>query len=201
MPLVGEWVRKGTLMRGARHCAAWILLPAWFLVSSLVSATLLARHVVPLPAGAVSDVRLAALRAEAGPGWLAVHVLYARCKCSEQIVHHLARRGPSADASEVVLWIGSQAALEAELEGARFSLVRVGAAELLHRFGIEAAPLLVILDPDDVARYTDRKQAYSVHDAELLREVISGAAPGALPLFGCAMSRRLREIIDPLRLF
>lgn len=196
---------KRTLGRGARRCAVWILLPAWFLVSSLVSVTLLARHVVPLPAGAASDVRLGALRAEVARGWLVVHVLYAKCKCSEQIVHHLARRGPSGDASEVVLWIGSQTALEAELEGAGFSLVRVVAQELLPRFGVEAAPLLVILDPDNVARYrggyTDRKQAYPVRDAELLREAMSGAAPVTLPLFGCAISQRLRELVDPLRIF
>ena len=189
---------------GARRGAVWILLPAWCVLSSLGSVTLLARHVVPLPAGAVSDVRLGALRAEP-TRWLMVHVLYARCRCSEQIVHHLARRGPSGDASEVVLWIGSRAALETELQGAGFSLLRVGAEELLPRFGVEAAPLLVILDPDNVARYrggyTDRKQAYPVRDTELLRDAMGGAAPVALPVFGCAISQRLRELIDPLRIF
>lgn len=205
MPGVRGWVSKGALRGGMRRCAVWILLPAWFLVSTLVSATLLARHLVPLPAGAVADTRLGALRADATRGWLVVHALYAGCKCSEQIVHHLAGRGPSGDANEVVLWIGSDSALEAELERARYSLVRVSAQELTPRFGIEAAPLLVILDPDDVARYrggyTDRKQAYPVRDIELLHDAMSGAAPVALPLFGCAISQGLRELIDPLRLF
>lgn len=205
MPGVRVWVSKGAVRGGIRRCAVWILLPAWFLASTLVSATLLARHLVPLPAGAAADMRLGALRADATRGWLVVHVLYAGCKCSQQIVHHLVGRSPSAEASEVVLWIGSDSKLEAELEGARFALVRVGAKELVPRFGVEAAPLLVILDPDDVERYrggyTDRKQAYPVRDEELLRDAMSGAAPVALPLFGCALSQRLRELIDPLRLF
>lgn len=205
MPRVREWLTNGTLRRSARRCAVWILLPAWFLMSSLVSASLLARHVVPLPRGAATDGRLGALRPVTARGWLVVHVLYASCKCSEQIVHDLARRGTGGDASEVVLWIGTEATLEAELEAAHFTLLRIGAEELLPRFGIEAAPLLLIVGPDDVPRYrggyTDRKQGYRVHDAELLREAMNGTAPVALPLFGCAVSQRLREIIDPLRLF
>jgi hypothetical protein len=204
MQLVPRLATEESSWCAVRRAALWIALPAWFLVTSLVSATLLARHSVPLPSGTASDARLATLRPEGTSGWLVVHVLYAKCACSVRIVRHLTERGPSQDARERVLWIGSEPALEGELERAGFSRTVATADELMPRFGIDAAPLLVILDPQNRPRYrggyTDRKQAYEVRDLELLREVMSDGAPSALPLFGCAVSQRLRELVDPFNL-
>lgn len=183
-----------------------LTLAAWFVASTLVSATLLARHLIPLPDGAALDPRLGALRpADAGSGWLLVHVLYAECPCSERIVHHLAQRGRIAGASEVVLWVGDAPALEAELVAAHFPIQRADAGDLRARFGIEAVPLLAILSPENVVRYRGgyaaRKQAYEIGDVASYERARSGLDQRPMPIFGCAISERLERILDPLQLF
>lgn len=172
----------------------------------LVGAVLLGRHVVALPKPPVDPVTtraFAALREDGDrASWLAVHVLYAGCRCSARVVEHLAQSGRSASVHEVVLWVGSDPQLEARMKTAGFRLLPIEPEALRQRFGVEAAPLLVVLDPNDRARYvggyTTRKQGPDIQDRKILSALLSGATPEENPVLGCAVSSRLQAALNPI---
>jgi hypothetical protein len=168
----------------------------------VVGAGLLARHVVALPAPN-QDPRLSRslreLRRAGTSGWLAVHVLYAECRCSQRIVAHLGSTQRPAGWQEVVLWVGETAPDPALVRG--FD-VRRSSPEQLAQLGVEAAPLLVVLAPSDVATYvggyTDRKQGPDIRDLQIFRDAERSSPFSALPVFGCAVSERLKSALAAL---
>jgi hypothetical protein len=189
-------------MRFARTFASarlgGITLAVWFAVMVALGAGLLARHAVALPAPAASPelgASMNALRRPENRGkWLAVHVLYAQCRCSQRIVEHLLETARPHDWSELVLWVGTPAppvALEQ-----RFDVRRIDAAQLA-RYGIESAPLLVAVGPDGRVRYaggyTERKQGPVIDDLRILQAARSTELIASLPVFGCAVSERLKR--------
>lgn len=168
----------------------------------LVGAGLLAKHVVALPAPSKDD-RLAhslgELRRAGSSRWLAVHVLYAECRCSQRLVAHLTSTARPRGWQEVVLWVGEAApdpALERKFD------VRRSSQEELARFGVESAPLLVALDPEGhasyVGGYTDRKQGPDIRDLRILADAEHRSTISALPIFGCAVSERLKRALAAL---
>jgi hypothetical protein len=62
--------------------------------------------------------------------------------------------------------------------------------------------MLIALDPEGRIRYaggyTERKQGPVIDDTRILSEVRLEAAPPSLPLFGCAVSDRLRRQLSLL---
>jgi hypothetical protein len=175
-------------------------LAVWFVVMVTIGAGLLAKHIVALPAPA-KDQKLAASldalrRPETRGAWLAVHVLYADCRCSQRIVDHLLTTERPHDWSEMVLWVGNQAPVSA-LEQ-HFDVRRVSMADLA-RFGIEAAPVLVAVDPAGHVRYaggySERKQGPVIDDLRILQATRDPDAVASLPVFGCAVSDRLKRQI------
>jgi hypothetical protein len=175
-------------------------LGVWFASMVVLGAGLLARHVVALPTPAPSALLAASidgLRTPATRGkWLAVHVLYAPCRCSQRIADHLLSTERPRDWSEVVLWVGASPTPPAGLEQ-RFDVRRIGTADL-SRYGLESAPMLVTVDPDGRIRYaggyTERKQGPVVDDLRIL-DASRGATSllAGLPIFGCAVSERLQR--------
>ncbi len=162
-----------------------------------MGASLLAKHVVALPVS-VAGVRLASsvhqLRAPQSAGkWLAVHVLYSECRCSQRVVAHLSSSVRPTGWDEEVLWVGP-GALDPVL-ASRFRVRRLSSVELAH-LGIDSAPLMIVASPDDEIRYaggySQRKQAPALDDLRILadsrRQVVA-----SLPVFGCAVSERLRR--------
>ena len=191
-------------------------LSAWFVGLLVVGATLLARHVLALPApSAASDGRLrhaiAALDASdprvggaTEPSWSAVHVLYASCRCSERIAEHLAASVRPARLRETVLFIGHDEALEGALTSHGFRVQELSEDALATAFGIDAAPLFVIENERAellyVGGYTERKQGLATRDLSIVRDLRAGLSVAPLPIFGCAVSRELREKTNPLAL-
>ena len=172
---------------------------AWFIGMLLLGAGLLSKHLVALPAPASTPVlgaALASLRTPRDRGrWMAVHVLYAECRCSQLIVEHLVQTDRPTDWSEIVLWVGA-APPDAALAQHGFDVRRLTRADL-STYGIEAAPLLVAVDPEDHARYsggyTDTKQGPVVDDLRILTGARATGGVLALPVFGCAVSDRLKQ--------
>ena len=158
---------------------------------------LLAKHVVafPEPRAAELTLGIAKLRAtREEQRWLTVHVLYSDCRCSRRIADHLVASERPADWSELVLWIGEDSPPK-EME-ARFDVRRLGSSDLA-RLGIEAAPSLVVVDPAGQVRYvggyTDRKQGPVAQDVRIMNAVRQSQVVASLPLFGCAVSDRLKN--------
>lgn len=179
----------------------------------------MAGHLVSLPAPSLSDgmtiERLESTLA-ARPGadrgrWSATHVLYQSCGCSGRVLAHLLDRRALPELFETVVYVRddgppgpSLAATQKQIEGAGFRFEPVTPRVLGERYQIESAPLLVIADPQDRVRYaagyTDRIGAKEIKDLAILDGVRDGRTVAALPVFGCAVSRRVQEAIDPLGL-
>ena len=187
-----------------------LLLAAWASALLLVGGTLMAGHWVTLPAPAVQDLALqAAVTASRRPDevgrWLALHVLYAECRCSQRIAAELlADHDRSPEVAERILLIGDSAPMVAAIQAAGLGLEILTPETLAERYTLTAAPLLVLADPDGqlwyTGGYTDRKQGPVRHDRQIIAAARAGAASPHLPLFGCAVSRSLPEALDPLGL-
>jgi hypothetical protein len=173
-----------------------LTLAMWFAVMVLLGAGLLARHAIALPAPSASPELAASMNALRRPEnrgkWLAVHVLYAQCRCSQRIARHLLETARPRDWSELVLWVGDPAPPPA-LEQ-RFDVRWIDAAQLA-RLGVESAPMLVAVGPEGQVRYaggyTDRKQGPVIDDLPILQAARTTDRIASLPVFGCAVSDRL----------
>jgi hypothetical protein len=174
----------------------------WFVAMTLVGSTLMARHLVPLPPP--EGARLSGLVRAQGR-WMAVHVLYSECRCSQRIADHLLESPRPGDVDEHVLLVadpGQGASMSEQLTRAGFRVSVVTSEQLAERYGIEAVPLFVVVGPDGAARYaggyTERKQGPAPRDLEILAAARAGRDLPELPTFGCAVSERLRRTLDPL---
>ena len=209
-------------MNGVRHLlASWPsvvrggALLLWGGALTIGCTIMMARHTIPLPAPELSDDRIAQAlsmhRERASSGWMMTHVLLSTCPCSQRITTHLLERGPGQGVEEHIVWIVEDAEVAerawaggfVERAGARgFHIHVVEHEQLRERYHIEAAPLLLIQDKNEKlfysGGYTSRKQGLLIEDQEIFEGIRARHGPHeALPLFGCAASRELRETIDP----
>jgi hypothetical protein len=183
----------------------------WAAVCVLLGTYLLASHLLTLPAPAPTDPVLhRGIAARRGihqlDRWLVLHVVFDQCGCSQRVLDHLlGNRRPSGIAERVVLVTddrAARAALIAAIPAHGFELDVVTPEQLIADYHIEAAPLLVIVDPGDSVRYvggyTPRKQASDVRDLAVIAAVQRGETVEPLPTFGCAIGRALNSRLDPL---
>jgi hypothetical protein len=171
----------------------------------VIGAGLLMKHAVamPQPKAALLIPAMAKLRApEEHDKWLAVHVLYSDCRCSQRVAEHLATSERPQGWSEIVLWVGDDAPPPGLAD--HFDLRHTTAAELAS-YGVEAAPSMILADPAGHIRYsggyTDRKQGPVIEDQRILRAVRHSENVATLPLFGCAVSARLKSDLSALPTF
>lgn len=134
------------------------------------------------------------------------HVLLKSCPCSRRIAEYLRSRQEILDVQEYIVLVGP------ESEAANFDwtfpnhfVVRTESAdEVSQKLGIESAPLFVVTNGDDKpvysGGYTDRKQGPQIQDTKIITAVLRGERPEPLPVLGCAISKKLKNVIDPLGL-
>lgn len=175
---------------------------------TVVGAYLLAGHVfampTPPPDAPALGSGLEGARPPGQKGWFALHVIYGECGCSRRIVEHLVARRPRADVGERIALVGNDPTLRAALTAAGYEVEGLEMDQLQERYGISAVPTLAVLGPDDTVRYvggyTRRKRGPAIADDEILDGLLAGDQPEQLPVFGCAISRELRNATDPLGL-
>jgi hypothetical protein len=185
-----------------------LILGGWLLVTSVGGATLLGRHLIPLPATAAAGPNMAALLALRGPDeadqLTAYHVLYAECRCSQRIAEHLVMRARPKGVVEHVLVVGREDALTRKLEASGYRVHPVAPADLLPTYGVEAAPLFVVASRTGTllyaGGYTARKQGFDVQDVTILRAALASRTTEPLPVYGCAVSERLAKSLNPVSL-
>jgi hypothetical protein len=184
----------------------WTPIALWFFGIVVLMAALAISHLFSLPRLARRDSRLAAGLAELLPsdrgGWASIHVLYTECRCSQRIFQHLRTSGRPRDLREIVLLVGDDRdAIGTPLARRGFEVVSIGAEKLDARFGIEGAPAFVLVDPARNVRYsggyTTRQQGPNIRDLAIVNEVRQGDEVADLPVFGCAISERLKAVFDP----
>ena len=172
---------------------------------------LLSAHLLTLPTPELTDLgpqrsAVAARRSTQQGQWLAVHILDQECKCSLRVLDHLlGERRPSGVVERIVL-IATEVSPDriSAIHARGFDLDIVTPEQLADRYRVQAAPLMIVLDPADAVRYvggyTPRKQADDVRDLAVIAALRRGDPVEPLPTFGCAVGRRLRTAIDPLGL-
>jgi hypothetical protein len=184
-------------------------LAAWVVACVVVGAYLLASHLLTLPTPAAADpVLRRAIAAQRHAGqrdrWLVLHVVFDDCGCSQRVLAHLLSTRRPAGVAERVVYVTEHPAEASTgaIPAHGFELEVVTPDQLAAEYHIEAAPLLVIVDPHDTVRYaggyTPRKQADDVRDLAVITAVLHGEAVESLPAFGCAVGRSLRSTLDPL---
>ncbi len=196
-------------LRDLRALAPRLAFWVWAPVTLILGAFLMAGHLLTLPKPAPTDPRLTAgMTASRIPGsegkWMAMHVLYAQCRCSQKVFAHLLERRAASSAFEKIVLVDGDDELRRQAEGHGFAFESLTSAELAERYHLEAAPVMVVSDPSNVVRYlggyTDRKQGVVIRDQSILRDLQGGKSVAALPLFGCAVSAELKASLDPLKL-
>lgn len=197
--------RRAALRTALLRSAFW----SWAVLSFVLAASLMVAHTYAMPRPATDNADLqravASTRADGDHGrWLAVHFLYSECRCSQLVLSHLFERRALPDMAERLVLIGAHAEYEAAAQRAGFAVEVIVPEQLLVRYGVSAAPLLVVADPEDRVRYvggyTERKQGPSIRDLAVFAALRGGQQSAELPTFGCAVSRSLQTLLDPLGL-
>lgn len=163
----------------------------------LVGGALMALHDLPI------EVSRPAREADATPRWSMVHVLSTKCGCSKRVLQHLVHRRAMEGVREEVALIDATTDWADQLGAAGFSVVALEGEQLRERFGVDAAPVLIIRSPRGTLSYSgaySQKRGAPPLDVELLSRARAGETPEAMPLFGCAVSRELQSRTDPFEL-
>ena len=196
------------MMRASRlwKLAGVGVLALWFPAVLVMGATLMVGHWYTLPrpptqspavATAVSNARPAA-----ADGWVAFHFLLGSCPCSQRVFDHLLTSDRPTAVYERVFLVGRDPSFEAAASRHGLEVEVLHPAELQTRFHLESAPLMLVADPEGVVRYlggyTARKQGPDIRDLAIIDGLLAQRAVQELPLFGCAVSQRLQELLDPL---
>jgi hypothetical protein len=180
------------------------LLAGWAVLTMVGLASMALPHMaaMPEPGDQARLVReLLALRRDPARSFY-VHVIYAGCSCTARLFAHLTKRARFADADEIVLFIGEDPAKRRAAESAGLRFTTASPAVLAERYGIEAAPVLVAFNAGGrltyVGGYYNHPSTIFPLDEKIHAQLAQGAAPAPLPVFGCAVSPRLQESVDPL---
>lgn len=183
----------------------------WMAVALLLGlgATTMVGHWVTLPKPSADDRHLRSQLAKLrGPGqetmWLGVHVLYSDCGCSKRVLAHLAESERPTGVAEKLLLVGAHPEYEEGARAAGLAVHVLRPRELQEIYGLESAPLFIVADPNGELRYiggyTERKRGLAIRDLEIMHSLRHSEQVGALPLFGCAVSQQLQQILDPMGL-
>ena len=182
---------------------------AWNVTVTVPGAYLMAGHLLTLPTPVETDPAVAAAidaaREPADRGrWLVVHVMYADCGCSQRLLTQLVTRRALPDVRERVVLVGHDEALGARLRNAGFGFEELTAEELAQKYRAESAPMLMVANPAGAlvyaGGYSDRKRGPETKDVEVVRQLQRGERVARLPLYGCAVSKKLQGELDPLGL-
>jgi len=188
----------------------WIAVPLWASSLSLVVASLMVSHWVSLPhpeqgsqleAADLFDGQEGQADAES---FHTFHFLYGSCPCSRRVLSHVVARNPIENANERIVLIGADKQQQQTAETNGYEVDVVTPQTLKSKYGIESAPLLVITNSQGTilysGGYTSRKQGLDYQDAGIIATTIRGDGVDNLPLYGCAVSKSLKSIVDPLNL-
>lgn len=188
---------------------AIVLLGGWFCGMSYVGACLMVGHWIALPhpttdnhvwAQKISETRNENTEQE----WTAFHFIYGDCPCSRRVLRKIMESNPQTNVFERVVLIGGAPELARQAEQRGYEVDVVTLEQLVQKYGLESAPLLVVLDPDGqpcyAGGYTSRKQGLDVRHIEIISQLVAGNDYESLPLYGCAVSDSLKAIVDPLGL-
>lgn len=185
-----------------------VFIVIWIVVITVVMSLQMASHLVSMPIPENIDNFLNKIKKsyykDDGRAVI-VHAIYEKCSCTNSLLKHLVERGLQPLSQEVIFVIGSEAPYESELVAKGFSVFKMKQDEFVNEFGIEAAPLLTLINNKGELKYMGgyfkTSEARVSTDQEIIQKaLIEDKPPEPLPLYGCAVSDRLQKYIDPFQL-
>lgn len=200
-------------IRTLRSWVGRVVVGGWAVSLTYLIATMMVGHWVPMPRPDVGDeVRLLSsgdlpgrmIKPSDGERLIAFHFLYGDCPCSRRVLKAILTRSPEESAIELIVLIGEDPVNERKAKDLGFEVDCVTPQELKSKYNIESAPLLLVVD--NRARivysggYTSRKQGLDIQDTTIISRIANGEDVSCLPLYGCAVSRELKQILDPLNI-
>ena len=198
---------KPPLVDRVKSLGGGLAIAIWASALTLVIGTLMVSHWVVLPSPAVGQTLPAAevTRTVSTRGRLQVfHFLSSECPCSRRVLRHLVDRGANAKVLETIVLVGESKELEMAAVKHGYVMDVVTPEELASRYEVESGPLMIVTAPDSTilysGGYTSRKQGYEIQDERIISELLAGDEVECLPVFGCAVSKDLQAIVDPLGL-
>lgn len=205
-PTEGNGTRDRCSSRAVIDRASKLILVLWVPAILVVTALLMVNHIISMPTPTdMSRLRqaVAETRTDSTRPFL-LHVIYENCSCTDGLFRHLIERRAHTDATETILYVGDDPERDTNSRRAGFGFVTIDRDELESRFGIEAAPVLVIVNADDELQYVGGYYRYPAAkhslDVTLYGSARAGERLDPLPVFGCATGAALREAVDPLGL-
>jgi hypothetical protein len=189
----------GTSMQRVRSLAGGILFTVWFAMVGVLGAYLMASHLLTIPAPA-------AAASIADGNWRAEHYIAADCPCSGAVATSLLQRAPEPSMHEHVTIIGSDPAMENALRSAGYIVGQLDRETLNATSSVQGAPWLMVYGPEGKVSYSGgysmRRpgRGTAIEDQRIFAALRSGESVDSLPAYGCAMSRELRALTDPLGL-
>jgi hypothetical protein len=134
------------------------------------------------------------------------HFIAAGCGCSEHLIDHLTERGYQKEYQEKVFLIGDSPEFIAKLKAAGFPTENISIEEIQDEEFLSAVPLLLIFDQTKFVHYAGGYAADSLtplasyQDLTIARSIASDEKTQSLPIKGCAQSKKIQSLIDPLGL-
>jgi hypothetical protein len=137
--------------------------------------------------------------------WKTVHLLSTSCPCSQAVSTHLIHRGIFAGAQEYVVLAGNDPALARNLTQAGYQVQSRSPEEIANQFQVPGAPWFILVSPTQKIVYAggyaaDRNARGGYQDQQIWENRAAKLAYTALPVYGCALSRRLQKRTDPFGL-
>ena len=178
---------------------------AFSLVLPLVMAAALGLLHVPFRAEPSAVAHFVSATTPTVSSWKAVHLLSVSCSCSRAVSAHLLQRGPFPGMPEYVVLVGNDANLAQSLSQIGFRVQSRSADEIADQFQIPGAPWFILVSPTQeiayAGGYSVRRDARSGYqDQQIWRKAMAGFRTDALPVYGCALGKRLQRKADPFQL-
>lgn len=176
-----------------------ILLVLWGGGVTLAIGALMALHGVSF----FPDRGLAAVSGQ--NQWAMTHVLGEGCKCSHQVYLYLLRRGPQVGVQETVIVLGEMNEEKVQLRARGFAVDERSPAALSTERAVGVPFLLIHSDKGDTVYaggYATSviRESTALLDLDILESLRGGKMMAELPVFGCAVSQKMKNLIDPFRL-
>lgn len=168
----------------------------------------MAGHWITLPKPDLSNVQWPAQLTSKNPdgaaSWNAFHFLYSDCPCSMRILDELVKHPPHPGVHETIFLIGESVTAADAAIRIGYSIKYTTPEKVEEEFGIEAAPLLIVRSDEQAVTYlggyTSRRQSLNAQHREIISRCYAGDEVVSLPLYGCAVSAGLKDLVDPLRM-
>lgn len=175
----------------------------WVFVVVIIFTTKMASHLIALPAPE-NDRDLVNNLHSLVPipsSWTAIHIIYKNCSCTAGLIRQLKKRGKYSEISELVIYVGNDKNQQDSLLKAGYNVYNVSEEVLISVTGIETSPVLIILDSVGQVKYLggyfEGSEAIFSLDLKIIKNSIEKKTFTALPIYGCPLSDRLKEIYDP----